>query len=172
MGIALERSRIANDLLTTMARVFRPAAGRSCRFGRRGGGVSGRLNRYRRRHRRHDGAVVAADHAAQQILAGTGDRRHFRIGNTRPDHSAIHRDRSSGNPCRRYLCDRTGRPSPCRRLFGCADLSRRGGGAFGRHAVQGGDHSRHLPCRSLCALCVRLCVVEAGKGAGGSLRRR
>ena len=68
MGITLERSKIANDLLTTMARVFGPLPGglavsRSWWWAR-----SLRPRRDRGRDRGDHGPVEPADHAAQQLL--------------------------------------------------------------------------------------------------------
>ena len=68
MGITLERSKIANDLLTTMARGFRPTTRRSRRICGRRGRFLGRLNWHRRRDRCHHGAAQLTNHAAQWLL--------------------------------------------------------------------------------------------------------
>ena len=97
MGITLERSKIANDLLLTHGAGLRPPAGRlggiHCGCGR----VPCRLDRDRRCDRGDDGPSGLADDAAQQLLAGTGDRGYRGVGNAWADHSAVHRDCASGH---------------------------------------------------------------------------
>ncbi len=69
MGIVLERSRIAEDLLTSMARVPRALAGWFGGLDRHRGCVSCRLDRYRRRDGCDHGSARPADHVAQQLFA-------------------------------------------------------------------------------------------------------
>ena len=64
MGVVLEKSRIAEDLLETMAGCS-AGARRARRLGGAGRRAAGRLDGYRRRDRHRDGADRAADHAAQ-----------------------------------------------------------------------------------------------------------
>ncbi len=80
MGITLERSRIADDLLHDHGADLRAAARRACRVGRGGGRIPGRLDRHRRGDRRHHGPSVAAHDAAPRLLAAAGHRRHRRLG--------------------------------------------------------------------------------------------
>ena len=78
MGIMLQRSKIAEDLLVTMARLFGPVPGGlgiSVVFRR---GASGRHDRDCRSHSGGNGADFAARHAAQTIT-----RNHWRAARSR-----------------------------------------------------------------------------------------
>jgi TRAP-type mannitol/chloroaromatic compound transport system permease large subunit len=68
MGIMLQRSKIAEDLLVTMAQLFGPDPGRPGHFRGLRGRASGRDHRHRRRHRGGDGPDLAACDDAQQLL--------------------------------------------------------------------------------------------------------
>jgi hypothetical protein len=66
MGVMLERSGLAEDLLDTMGCCSAPCAGAG-HIGRGGGHAAGRDHRHRRRHRRHHGPAGGAHHAAPQL---------------------------------------------------------------------------------------------------------
>ena len=66
MGVILEKSRVAEELLDNMARLFARLRGRAGNFGG-GGRAAGGQHRHRRRHRGHHGPAVAAEHAAARL---------------------------------------------------------------------------------------------------------
>ena len=91
MGIVLQRSGIAEDLLTEMGRLFgrlRGGLGVSVILvGRAAGG----LNRHRRRDGGCHGADRAAGHAAQPLRRQARLRHRLHRRHLGPDHSAVHR---------------------------------------------------------------------------------
>ena len=116
MGITLEKSNIANDLLTSMARVF--------------GGLPGGLavsvvvvGAFLAASTGIVGATVVtmgllslADHAAKRLFAETGHRRHIGVRHAWTDHPAIDRDHHPWHAGRRNLFNSTGRAGPLGRL--------------------------------------------------------
>ena len=64
MGVMLERSKVAEELLDSMGRLFGPLRGGLGISVIVVGGAAGRFDRHRRRHRGDHGAALPADHAA------------------------------------------------------------------------------------------------------------
>ena len=91
MGIMLQRSRIAEDLLVTMAQLFRPDPRRARDFGCLCRRPAGCHDRDCRRHCRCHGADLIACHAAEQLLETAGDGDHLCFRHTGSDHPAIDR---------------------------------------------------------------------------------
>jgi hypothetical protein len=67
MGAVLEKSRIAEELLDTMGRLFGQLRGRPGHLGGAGRRAAGRLHRHRRRDGGRHGHDRAADHAARRL---------------------------------------------------------------------------------------------------------
>jgi hypothetical protein len=108
MGITLERSKIANDLLTTMARVFGPLPG----------GLAVSIVVVGAFLAASTG-IVGATVVTMGLLAlptmlrnnyspGACHRGHRGFRHAGPDHSAVHRDRASGHARGRHLFHRAG----------------------------------------------------------------
>jgi hypothetical protein len=102
MGLILERSGMAEDLLDTIGQLFGPLRGGlairrdlgGCAAGghhRRGGGLGD-----------FHGPHLAADHAALRLRPARRQRRDRRIGNPRADHSAITGAHHHGRPARSF----------------------------------------------------------------------
>ena len=96
MGVMLERSRIAEELLTTMGAV----AGRYARRPRNRRDVcrraTGCFDRDCRCDRGHHGTSVAADHAQAGVPTGDSVRLHLRGRYAGTDHSPVNRAHPSG----------------------------------------------------------------------------
>ena len=67
MGVTLERSRVAENLLDTMAILFGPLRGWAGYLRDPGGDADGGQHRHHRRHGGDHGPVVAAHHVAAQL---------------------------------------------------------------------------------------------------------
>ena len=97
MGVMLERSRLAEQLLETMGLLFgrlRGGLGLSVTDRRH---AARRLDRHRRRDRGHDGPAVAAGDAQGGLRPEARLRHDLRLGHARPDHPALDR---AGDPRR------------------------------------------------------------------------
>ena len=70
MGVMLERSKVAEELLDTMGQLFGKPARRARHLGLGGGRAARGVDRHRRRDRGHHGPPVAADHAAARLRPG------------------------------------------------------------------------------------------------------
>ncbi len=103
MGVMLERSRIAEDLLETMGRLVRPPARRA--GDRRGAGrhAAGGGQGRGRRHHRDDGADRAAGDAALRLRQETGGRNRRGHRDAGADFSAGHGSRVARRPARQCL---------------------------------------------------------------------
>jgi hypothetical protein len=115
MGIMLQRSKIAEDLLVTMAQLFGPVPGGLGHFGGVRGRAAGGHHGHRRRDRGGDGPDLAARDAAQQLFANplaTGTIA--ASGHAGADHSAVHRADHPGRPA--GLCHGPGRDRAGRRF--------------------------------------------------------
>jgi hypothetical protein len=89
MGLILERSGMAEDLLDTIGQLFGPMRGglALCRHLRRR--AARRDHRCRRRLGDLDGTDLAADHAALRLRHQARHRRHRRVRHAGPDHAAV-----------------------------------------------------------------------------------
>ena len=100
MGLILERSGMAEDLLDTIGQLFGPMRG--------GLAYRGDLRRRaaRRHHRRRrglgdlDGPDLAADHAALRLRPAARHRRHRRLRHAGADHPAVAGADHHGRPAR------------------------------------------------------------------------
>jgi hypothetical protein len=101
MGLILERSGMAEDLLETVGQVFGPVRGGLALAVILVGRDAGGHHRRGRRIGDFDGPDLAADHAALRLQPSDRNRRDHRIGHARPDHSAVagaDRDRRPARP--------------------------------------------------------------------------
>ncbi len=139
MGLILERSGMAEDLLDTIGQLFGtdPRRPRLCGDLRRRA-----ARRHHRRGRRLgdlDGPDLAADHAALRLRPARRHRRHRRLRHAGADHSAV-----AG-------ADRHGRPAR----------------PLGRRHVRGRLHSRPRAGRPLCRSTSFLVTMFFPKAAPG-----
>jgi hypothetical protein len=159
MGITLERSKIANDLLTTMARVFGPLPGGLAvsivvvgAFLAASTGIVGATvvtmgllalptmlrNNY-------------SPELATGVIAASGT-----LGQIIPPSIVIVLARHAGG---RSLRHGAGDAGATGRMWRRADLSGRAGGPVGGHAVPGGASAGHPAGLPLRRLCLRLCAL-------------
>ena len=116
MGVMLERSRVAEELLETMGRLFGTLARRPRHFRRHRRHAARRRQGRGRRHHGDDGPDRAADHAAPR-LRQAARRRH-----RRRDRDAWRRF-SRPRPC--WCCSATSSRPPIRRRSSSRAISRR-----------------------------------------------
>ena len=172
MGITLERSKIANDLLTTMARVFGPLPG--------GLAVSVVVvGAFLAASTGIVGATVVtmgllslptmlragySPQLATGVIAASGT-----LGQIIPPSIVIVLLGSLAGD----LYSRRRRKTARRRgLFGCADLSGRAGGRVGGHALSGRASAGDPAGAALCSLRLRLRAGEPRQGPRGAACRR
>ena len=98
MGIMLQRSKIAEDLLVTMAQLFGPVPEGFGHFRCFRGRPVGRNNGHRWRHCGCNGHDFPACYAAQQIFPIACDRDNCGLGHIGSDHSALNRFDHLGGP--------------------------------------------------------------------------
>jgi TRAP-type mannitol/chloroaromatic compound transport system permease large subunit len=101
MGVMLERSKVAEELLDTMGMLFGPVRGAGY-LGHHCGHAVGGQYRHRRLHRSHHGPAIAAHHAQAQLRPRPVQRRDLRPRDLGPDHSAFDRP----DPARGPVIDR------------------------------------------------------------------
>jgi hypothetical protein len=137
MGITLERSKIAEELLTTMARVFGPLPGGLAvsivivgAFLAASTGIVGATVVTM-------GLLALPTMLQEQLLARACHGRHRGLRHAGADHSAVDRDRPSGHAGGRPLRHGAGDAGAACGLFGRADLSGPARGPVGGHAVPG-----------------------------------
>ena len=102
MGLILERSGMAEDLLDTIGPVVRHGARRPRLCGDFRRRPAGGDDRRGRRLGHLDGADLAADHAALRLRPPRRDRRDRRLRHARADHSAVARAHRDGRPARPF----------------------------------------------------------------------
>ena len=106
MGIMLQRSRIAEDLLVTMAQLFGPVPGGLGISVVLVGGPSRGDNRNCRSHGSGDGADLSTGHAPQQLFEAPCYGHDLRLRHARADHPAVDR---ADHSCRSaFECDGPG----------------------------------------------------------------
>ena len=165
MGITLERSKIANDLLMTMARVFGPLPGGLAvsivvvgAFLAASTGIVGAtvvtmgllaLPTMLRNHYSPELAtgVIAASGTLGQIIP--------------PSIVIVLLGTLAGDI---YSAAQEERAQACR-LHRCLDLSWRTRSRLCRHPVSGSTHPRHHACGALCGLCLCLRAVQSIESA-------
>ena len=112
MGLILERSGMAEDLLDTIGQLFGPLRGGLAYAVIFVGALLGGYHRRRRRLGHRHGPDLAADHAALRLRPPAGQRRHRRLRHAGPDHPAVagpDRSRRPARPLgRRHVFRRTG----------------------------------------------------------------
>ena len=123
MGVMLERSGLAEELLDTMGLLFgRLKGGLAGISVGGGGGASGRVNRYCGCHGRPMGLLARSHDVKTRLPEGTGNRDRIRLGHPGTNHPTEHRAGayrgSSGFPWGRCLSE----PS-CRDCFWSVFLS-------------------------------------------------
>ncbi len=96
MGVMLEKSKVAESLLESMARLFGKTRGGAWPFGHRCWHAAGCQYRDCWSHSRHHGTVISADHAASGIFPRAGDRDYLCNGQPWADHSSLHSPGSAG----------------------------------------------------------------------------
>ena len=132
MGMMLERSRLAEDLMDVIGHVAGVAARRTGYRHHPGRRADGRDHGHRRRHRGHARPAHAAGHAAARLRQGAGVRNDLRVRHARPDHPA--------------------EPDP--------DPARRHHEPVGRNAVRGGDDPGLMLAGIYCVYILVLGVVR------------
>ena len=91
MGIMLQRSKIAEDLLITMAQLFGPVPGRFGHFGGLCGCAAGGNNGYSWRNSRRHGVDFASSNAAKQLFEVISDWYNRGFRNTWANYPAVNR---------------------------------------------------------------------------------
>ena len=161
MGVMLERSRIAEDLLETMARLFGALPGGLgflgdlCRRAARRG--QGR----RRRHHGDHGADRAADHAAPRLRQGAGGGHGGGDRDLGADFSAGDRAGAARRSAQQFLPGRA---------IGAGQF--RAADGVGRRPVRRRHHSRPRPGAAVSALSDRRRDLLSAKVAGDCARPR
>ena len=105
MGLILERSGMAEDLLDTIGQLFGPIRGGLAYRGDPRRRDAGGHHRRRRRVGDLDGPDLAADHAALRLRPAHRHRRDRRLGHAGADHSAVAGADHPGRPARPSVGD-------------------------------------------------------------------
>ena len=90
MGIMLQRSKIAEDLLVTMAKLFGPVPGGAWHLGGGRGCIIGGHDGYCWRHGCGHGFDFSACHDAEQLFPVPGHGHHLRLGHFGANHPTIY----------------------------------------------------------------------------------